>query len=141
MQETNEKISKKSPIESFFELGNKATKGDPIRKAKFDYYLLWIMFLAFFSILISNFLGFLELVKVNFISSLKPLGWTGVMAAIMWFQYFGLKSAYDVNKAMKKMKTGLDISDELKVESKDDMLKDFEVEDACKEVKKDGDKQ
>ena len=136
MQET----SKKSPIESFFELGNKATKGDPIRKAQFDYYLLWIMFIAFFSILISNFLAFLELVKINFVSSLKPLGWTGVMVAIMWFQYFGLKSAYDVNKATKKMKTGLDKSkenEELKVESKDDMLKDFEVEDACKEVEKD----
>ena len=44
----------KSPMDFFFSLGEKATKGDPKRKADFDYCMLWIIFLAFTSIFIGN---------------------------------------------------------------------------------------
>src|SRR5690606_10556949 len=110
---------RKSPIDFFFTLGEKATKGDPKRKAKFDYYLLWIMFVAFFSILISNLLSFIDLVNIDLWGSLKYLGWTGVMAAIIWFQYAGLKGARDVKKAIDGMKKEEipQETEELKVES------------------------
>ncbi len=107
-----------NPIEYFFSLGDKVTKGDPIRKAKFDYYLLIAMFLAFLSVLISNFNSFLQTFSSDFMLSLKYLGWSGVMIAILWFQYFGLKSAYEFRKMLN--------AEPKKVESKEEMLKGFE---------------
>lgn len=112
----------KSPFEFFFNMGNWATHGDVKRKAKFDYILLWLMFIAFFSILVSNFSLFLEYFGVDFIVSLKYLGWSGVMVAILWFQYFGLKSAYEFNKLLNGK------SSENKVETEKEMLDSFKEE-------------
>ena len=111
-----------NPIAFFFSLGDKVTKGDIKRKADWDYYLLWIMFLAFFSVLVSNFNSFLQTVNTDFMLSLKYLGWSGVMAAIMWFQYYGLKAAYEMRKAIKSQV--IEKKEEKEV-SIDEMLKDF----------------
>lgn len=118
----------KNPIEFFFSLGDKATKGDPIRKATFDYALLWVMFVAFFSVLISNLISFIKLVPYDWTGSLKHLGWTFVMLAILWFQYSGLKTAFETRKMMIKFKPK-DKQETLKVESVDEMMSEFkEVE-------------
>ena len=105
-----------NPIKFFFSIGDKITKGDIKRKADWDYYLLWIMFMAFFSVMIDNFyLFYLNL-------RLSNLGWGFVMLAIMWFQYYGLKSAYEMRNLIKASK------DENKVEKEesiDEMLDKF----------------
>ncbi len=117
----------RNPLDLFFSLGEKATKGDPLRKANFDYYMLWIMFIAFSTILISNFSGFLELVKINFMASLKSLGWSGVMCAILWFQYHALGAAKMVRDRLKNLKSNkIEIPKvELTKDTKEEMLEDF----------------
>jgi len=87
-----------SPLSMFFKLGDKVTGGDPKKLMDWNYYMLWIMFIAFFSILVSNLYEFF------FVSQrISSLGWAGVMFAILWFQYYGLKQTYEMRKAMKKM--------------------------------------
>lgn len=84
----------KTPIDAFFKLGDKVTKGDPIQKAAFDYYLLWVMFGGFLTILITNVYRFIVY------QSFQSLGWSFVMMAILWFQYYGLKAMYDYRKIL-----------------------------------------
>ena len=103
----------KSPFELFFKLGDKITKGDIKRKTDYDYYMLWIMFLAFFTLLISNFLKFIQT------NNIMNLAWSFVMVAILWFQYSSLKSVYELRKMLKT-----NIPD--KLISEQEMLKDFE---------------
>ena len=43
------------------------------------------------------------------------------MFAILWFQYFGLKGAYEFRKALKIPK------EPVKIESTDEMLKEFKI--------------
>lgn len=86
----------KNPLEVFFSLGDKVTKGDPKRKADFDYYLYWLMFLAFFSVGLGNFINFLKTMQIQY------LGWTCVMIAILWFQYHGLVQMYHFRKMIKQ---------------------------------------
>lgn len=117
---------RKSPFDFFFSLGDKATKGDPVRKANFDYFLLWIMFLAFVSVLVSNFSSFIKEVNIDLLVSLKYLGWSGVMIAILWFQYFSLRAAYEGRKMMLKLIK--EPNKELKIESVEEMLKNFKEE-------------
>jgi hypothetical protein len=120
----NKKI--KNPLEAFFALGDKVTKGDRVRKAQFDYYMLWIMFVAFSSILISNFISFLALVETSFMESLKYLGWAFVMLAVLWFQYQGLRAAYFLKKQMEDSK--LVKIEPLKEESIEEMMEGFKKE-------------
>jgi hypothetical protein len=100
-----------NPIEYFFKLGDKFSQ-DIRKKADWDFYLLLIMFFAFFSVLLGNILEFMNTQK------LANLGWSFVMLAILWFQYFGLKSAYDIRKMLKK-----EIPEKIEEESK--MLEEF----------------
>lgn len=102
----------KNPIEYFFSLGDKVTNGDPKRKADYDYYLFWLMFLAFCSVGIGNLISFFKSGQIQY------LGWSLVMVAILWFQYFGLIQMYQFRKMLK---TPLDIERS----SKEDMLKEF----------------
>ena len=104
-----------NPIEYFFKLGEKVTKGDLKRKADFDYYLLWIMFIAFFTIFIDNLYVFFFVTQ-----RFSNLGWAFVMVAILWFQYGGLKSVYDMRKLMKEPKKPII------TESPEEMLKLFD---------------
>ncbi len=56
----------KTPFDLFFKLGDKITKGDIKRKTDFDYYFLWIMFIAFFTLFISYLLKFINSNNITF---------------------------------------------------------------------------
>lgn len=107
-------VKRKSPIDAFFALGDKVTKGDPARKAQFDYYLMWIIFIGFVMILVSNLLSFFQTYNA------KYLGWTLVIGAIIWFQYGSMKTARQVMTLMAKQKAGTTFDE---IESVNDMLK------------------
>jgi len=100
-------------IDKFFKLGEKITKNDPKRTLDFNYYLLWIMFLAFFSILVGNVIDFVKFQR------LQNLGWAVVMFAILWFQYQGLVQTYQARKMFKQ-------GSKEKDQTKQEMLKEFE---------------
>ena len=102
----------KNPLEFFFSLGNKVTNGDPKRKADFDYYLYWLMFLAFISVGIGNFITFYKTMQLQY------LGWTCVMIAILWFQYNGLVQMYQFRKM-------INTPNDIKLESKEEMMEGF----------------
>lgn len=110
-----QKVQMKSPLDIFFKIGDKVTGGDPKRKADFDYYMLWIIFLAFFGIFGGNMWDFIHTFK------LQSLGWACFGLAIMWFQYFNLKM---MREARKMMKQAVPMKD-MKIESKKEMLKEF----------------
>lgn len=103
----------KNPIELFFSMGDKVAK-DIKTKAEWDFWMLVIMFLAFSTILFDNLYLFFTTQR------LYNLGWSFVMLAILWFQYFGLKSAYEFRKMLRQPKQ------EVKIESTEEMLKEFE---------------
>ena len=107
----------KSPMEIFFKLGDKVTKGNPRRLADWNYYFLWIIFFAFSFILLGNLYEFYKYQK------LANLGWACFGFAIMWFQYWSLKQAYGMRKLMREQENKP--APELKVESVDDMLEEF----------------
>ena len=108
-----------NPFELFFSLGNKITGGDPKRLADWNYYMMWIMFLAFSMIMISNLYNFF-FVSQDF----SALGWALVMFAILWFQYQGLTQTYHIRKMLKGQKPK-EPEKELKAESIDEMLEGF----------------
>ena len=107
----------KDPLDLFFGLGDKVTKGNPQRKADFDYYMLWIIFLAFlvvFGTYIHSFIVTMEFGK---------LGWAVVIFGILWFQYYNLKNVRDTRKIMKSMPKSQE--KEEKIETIDDMIRGF----------------
>jgi hypothetical protein len=101
-----------SPVDYFFKLGEKVTHNDPKRMLDFNYYLLWIMFAAFLTILAGNLIDFYNTLKI------ASLGWAVVMLAILWFQYQSLKQIYDSRKMLKDY-----IPD--KIESAEEMMGEF----------------
>lgn len=127
---------KSNPLNAFFNLGNKVTKNDPVRKAKFDYYLYWIVFLAFLFVAINYYYSFFTTWKFS------SLMWALILSGISWFNYWGLigfKTMYDGQKraseSLKKLDTPKDNNSEVKLEDLDkefddetnpnDMLKSF----------------
>ena len=104
----------KNPLEIFFSLGNKATGGDPKKKADFDYYLYWLMFLAFITVGIGYLMTFLRTGGIQY------LGWVVVMIAILWFQYNGLVQMYQFRKMLNT-----DLKKDLNLESKEKMMEGF----------------
>lgn len=113
-----------NPADMFFSLGDKATKGDPYRKALFDYILLWVMFLAFCGVMTGNFYEFYLSGRV------ANLGWGLFSIAILWFQYFTLKTSRNALKALEKFKNlnkrpEVKKEENLDIESEEDMLKGF----------------
>ena len=98
-------------------MGEKVTGGDPKRMMDWNYYMLWIIFIAFFGIFTGNLWEFYQFQK------LANLGWALFGLAIMWFQYGSLKQTYDMRKMMKNQ---VDEPPKMvKVESFDKMLEDF----------------
>lgn len=119
-QEKQKKSSptiKKSPLDMFFKLGDLATKGDPKRKADFDYCMLWIIFGAFTSIFIGNIWAFFQTYE------LAKLGWACFGLAIMWFQYNNLKAVREMRK-MQAQQPQQPKKPEV-IETVDEMLKEF----------------
>ena len=107
-------LKSKNPMDFFFSLGDKVTKGDAQRKAMFDYYLMWIMFLAFLMIMFSNLNSFLVTGRYSY------LGWAFVILAICWFQYWSLRMAREARIMMAKQNPGVKYNE---VEDMDEMLK------------------
>lgn len=109
-----------SVLDMFFSLGDKVTGGDPARKMDFDYYMLWIIFLAFAFIFIGNIYKF-------FFGGyqLQYLGWSFFGLAIMWFQYFNLKNSYAIRKMQKEARETIGDSKEHEIEDVGDMLDGF----------------
>ena len=81
-----------NPIESFFKLGDKVTGKDPKKMADWNYYMMFVIFIAFFTVLISYVTNFIQT------QSIRSLGWAFVMIGILWFQYNGLKIMYEQRK-------------------------------------------
>jgi len=107
----------KSPLSIFFGLGEKVTRGDPERQADFIYYMVWILFIAFAVMFLSN--GYRLIVYQD----IDYAVWTLVGFAICGIQYFSLKGMYDMRKMRNKpVKATPDLG------SVDDMMKSFERE-------------
>lgn len=104
----------KGPMDLFFKMGEKVTKGDPERQADFIYYMVWILFTAFFVMFISNAYRLIAYRDIDYAV------WTLVGFAICGIQYFSLKGMYDM-KQMKKQPLKADKS----LESVDDMMSTF----------------
>jgi hypothetical protein len=114
-----------SALDVFFNLGNKATGGDPLRKALFDYLLYWIVFVAFVSIAINDFYLF-------FFggASLNTLIWGIIILIFCWFNYFALSAFRGVYNNMKRFKDAQSLIkqpevNQSKEDSVDDMLSEF----------------
>lgn len=116
----------RSPMDLFFKLGAKVTKGDPQRKADFDYTFLWVIFVAFAAILIGNLRSFYYTHQVQY------LGWALVMVGILWFQYFTLMAQREMRKIQKQsMENAQNPKEEppkkeVEEDSVEDMLKEFD---------------
>lgn len=67
---------------------------DPIKKANYDYYLFWVIFLAFLLIGGDNLYRFLSL------GNFTNLGWAVVMFIIAYFNYNTLKAMYESRKML-----------------------------------------
>lgn len=120
----------KNPMSMFFKLGDKVTGGNPKRKADFDYYLLWVMFLAFFSIMISSLITGINLIKVDeYWLAVRSFAWSFIMLAIVWFQYGALKNNWQNRNMIKNLP---DVNN-LKVENKS--LEEDSIEDMKGEFK------
>lgn len=104
----------KNPLDIFFKLGEKVTRGDPDRQADFIYYMVWIIFIAFLIMFVTNAYNLFAYRDINYAT------WTLVGFAVCGIQYFSLKGMYD----MKKMKKKLVTKDE-PIEDMDEMLKQF----------------
>jgi len=84
-------------MDKFFNLGNKATQGSPVRKALFDYMLYWIVF-ATFIFLSGNYI-------YSFFfkgAGAGTLGWGIVVGIFSWFNYWALISFRMAYLNMKK---------------------------------------
>ena len=112
-----------NPIESFFALGDKVTRGDPRRKMDYDYSLMWIIAIAFFIMVVANLWDFIKFQRFASIS------WVLIGAAMLWFQYWNLKQFYHMRELMKNQTTASPSNTpenkELKIESVEDMMKEF----------------
>jgi len=107
----------KSPLTVFFSLGDKVTGGDAYQKARFDYYLMWVIFLAFL------YIGCTNVYHFYLTTQWSLLAWSAVMFAISWFQYSALTMSYKALEVMKGMKTP---SKELdKIDDVESMLKEI----------------
>lgn len=89
----------KSPVEGFFNLGNRVTKGDPLNKARFDYYLYWILALAFFFLMCNYFYMYYQ----GGFTHHMYLAWGAVMMVITWFNYSTLSVFYNTYINLKRV--------------------------------------
>ncbi len=109
----------KGPLDLFFKMGEKVTKGDPARQADFIYYMVWILFSAFFVMFASN------IYRAIAYANIDNAIWAAVGFAICSIQYFSLKGMYD----MKKMRNQAKIKqNDVELDSVDDMMKEFNNE-------------
>lgn len=83
-------------MDGFFNLGNKATSGDPVRKAQFDYSLYWVVFVTFIGLSLNYF-------KTFFVTgSVGTLFWGIIIGVFCWFNYWALISFRQTYLNIKK---------------------------------------
>ena len=71
-------------MDKFFKLGDKATGGDPVRKALFDYMLMGIVFVVLTAFMLINLYGFFTTWNIsNLLSAL-------LFGAFVWFDYWAV---------------------------------------------------
>jgi len=104
------------PLDMFFKVGEKVTKGDPNRQADFVYYMVWIIFTAFFIMFVSN------AYRLFFTGDIDYAVWTLVGFAVCGIQYFSLKGMYDLKKMKKEAKIK---QKDTEIDSVDEMMKQF----------------
>lgn len=103
-------------MDKFFNLGNKATKGDPVRKAYFDYCLYWVVFLTFVG------LGINYSYKYFFSDApISSLMWGVIVLIFSWFNYWALISFRGAYLNMKKFYSR---PKQQVTETKNDLFKD-----------------
>lgn len=102
-------------MDKFFKLGDKATGGDPIRKALFDYMLMGIVFVVLFAFMSLNLYNFITTFKFSYLLSSLLFG------AFVWFDYWAvmaMRQIYLMQVERKSKQTD-------KIESYDEMLGGF----------------
>lgn len=98
------KTGPESPLNVFFKLAPK----DPVRKALYDYCLMWIIFLGF---------GYMFLIHLNnliLLHNLSSGGWCLIMGGILYFNYsalVGMRANYKLIKRMTDTKPDKNIDD------------------------------
>jgi hypothetical protein len=107
----------KNPLDYFFSLGNKATKGNPVRKAQYDFYLYSIIFLAFLALAINYYYNFFFKGQ-----SFSQLMWAIVLTIFGYFNYWALTAFYNVYKNIKEVSEKYNPQKEEKIESVNEML-------------------
>lgn len=83
-------------LDKFFNLGNKATQGDPVRKAYFDYCLYWVVFCTFIFLSLNYLYKFYQTLAFSY------LAWGIVIMIFSWFNYWALLSFRGAYLNMKK---------------------------------------
>lgn len=111
-------------LDFFFKLGEKATNGDPVRKAKFDYNLYWIVFLAFVSLAVNYYYNFFFKG-----AGFSTLTWGIVITIFCWFNYWGLVAFRGVYQNMKSGAESLAKikQTQAKPEEVDEMMSGFDI--------------
>jgi len=109
------------PMDMFFKMGEKVTRGDVNRQADFIYYMVWIIFIAFTIMFVTNGYRLIVHRDINYAV------WTLVGFAVCGIQYFSLKGLYEMKK-MKKQAAGKPVVD-TSLESVDDMMATFNNKD------------
>lgn len=99
-----------NPMNKFFSLGPK----DPIKKAQYDYYLFWVVFLAFGSLSYLYFKSFF----IN--NSTTGLFWGIIMLIIMYFNFHTLKMMRNALIMIKRVKDS-----GIVVDNKEKMMEGF----------------
>lgn len=116
-----------SPMDLFFKMGEKATRGDPARQADFIYYMVWIIFIAF------AWLFFHNAYQLFWNGDLNAATWTLVGFAICVIQYFSLKGMYEMKKMREQSKGKVQ---DKSLDSVDEMMKSFDKREVVKNVRK-----
>lgn len=100
-----------SIMDKFFSLGPK----EPKQKAKFEYSLMWVLFLTFVGLFIMRLVTFIRY------TDYYSLLWAVIMLVIVYFNFQGLKAMYNAKKLMSNLK----ITPTEQEESIDSMLDEF----------------
>lgn len=106
---------RKSPLDMFFSLGPK----DPKRKADYDYYLFWIVFLTLSALAMNYYY------QVFTTGNYMLIGWGVLLSIFAYFQFSNLKMMREQRKFLRETGQMHQEMQPIKVESKEEMMKEF----------------
>jgi hypothetical protein len=111
----------KGVLDIFFSWGNWVTGGDAKKKMDFDYYMLWVIFIAFLIVALGNLRTFALSFYAEHIM-FSSIGWFLFSLAILWFQYNNLRSFWVYRESIKNAQQQSN-KVESQIESVEEMLK------------------